>query len=108
MPSHLDRSSLNAAGLSHADWSLLLFGVDWPNRLGKSLLGSTTLDQSGPGNEGLLHIHQISNVGASSSDCLMLYPGNSLEDALPLGRDAVVVFYKELLYIYFGETKYIS
>ena len=30
MPTHLDRSSFTAAGLSHADWSLLLSGVDWP------------------------------------------------------------------------------
>ena len=30
MPTHLDRSSLTAAGLSHADWSFLLSGVDWP------------------------------------------------------------------------------
>ena len=30
MPTHLDRFSLTAAGLSHADSSLLLSGVDWP------------------------------------------------------------------------------
>ena len=29
MPTHLDQSSFTAAGLSHADWSLLLSGVDW-------------------------------------------------------------------------------
>ena len=30
MPTHLDRSSLTGTGLTHADWSLLLSGVDCP------------------------------------------------------------------------------
>ena len=43
-----------------------------------TLLGATTPGQSGPvsnGNEGVLHIPQISRAGASPSDSLVSYPG---------------------------------
>ena len=62
----------------------------------RTLPGVTTQGQSGPwsnGDEGVLHIPQISKAGASPSDCLMLYPGHTLEGFLPLCRDAVSVFY---------------
>ena len=39
----------------------------------------TTPDQRGPGsngNEGVIHIPQISKAGALPSDCLMSYPGD--------------------------------
>ena len=61
------------------------------------LSGATTLNQSGPessGNEGVICITQISNVGVSSSDGLMSYPERFLEvGVLPLQRDAVGVFH---------------
>ena len=55
----------------------------WP--IDGTLSGATTLGQSGPGsngNEGVLHIPQSSSVtGASSSDCLMSYPGNDVRES---------------------------
>ena len=49
--------------------------------------GATILDQSEPGsdgNEGVLRIPQSSNItGASPSDCLVSYPGYSLEKSYP-------------------------
>ena len=45
------------------------------------LSSATNLGQNGPGsndNEWVLHIPQISNHGASPSDCLVLYQGHSL------------------------------
>ena len=56
--------------------------------------GTTTPSQRGPesnGNKGVLCIHQSSL--ASPSDCLVSYPGHSLERFLPLCRDTVSVFY---------------
>ena len=64
----------------------------------RTLLGATTLGQSGPGrngNEGVLCIPQSSsNTGTSPSDRLVSYLGHSLERVLPLRRDAVIVFFK--------------
>ena len=55
------------------------------------------MGQSEPGsdgNEGVLGIPQSnSNTGASPSDFLVLFPGYSLEEVLPLCREAVSVFY---------------
>ena len=51
----------------------------WP--IDRTLSGYTTLVESGPrcnGNEGILHIPQSSNTGASQSDCLVSYPGHLL------------------------------
>ena len=63
----------------------------WP--IDQTLSGATTSGQSGlgsNGNDGVLHIPQSSNIsGASTADCLVLYPRHSL----PLYRDAVSVFY---------------
>ena len=57
----------------------------WP--IERTLLGATTLGQSGPesdGNEGVLHIPQSSCItGASPSDCLVSYLGHSLEEFYP-------------------------
>ena len=50
--------------------------------MNRTLSCATTWGHSGPGsdgNEGVLHIPQI--TGASPSDCLVPYPGHSLEDA---------------------------
>ena len=47
--------------------------------LDKTLSGTTTYDQSGPGsddNEGVLIIPQISRTKVSPSDGLMSYPGH--------------------------------
>ena len=47
----------------------------------RTLLGATTPDQSelgSDGNEGVIHIFQISKAGASPSDGLMSYAGHSL------------------------------
>ena len=45
----------------------------WP--IDRTLSGATTSDQSEPGIEGN---ESSSIIGASPSDCLMLYPGHSL------------------------------
>ena len=53
----------------------------WP--IDKTLSGTIIPGQNGPGsdgNEGTLYIPQISSItGASWSDCLVSYPGHSLE-----------------------------
>ena len=49
--------------------------------INKTLSGTIILDSSGPGsngNEGILHIPLRSWIGASTEDCLLSYPGNSL------------------------------
>ena len=61
-------------------------------------IDATTPGRSRPGsdgNEGLLRIPQNCMVGASSSDCLVSYPGHSIVvwEVLPLFRDAVGIFY---------------
>ena len=56
----------------------------WP--IDRTLSGTTTPSQSGPGsngNEGVLHVLQISKAGASPSDGLMSYLGHSLEESYP-------------------------
>ena len=57
------------------------FSSIWP--IDRTLSGATIPSQSGPGNdgnEGVLHITQrSSSTEASSSDCLVSYPGHSLE-----------------------------
>ena len=54
----------------------------------RTLSGATIPGQSGPGsngNGGVLRILQSSNITAASpSDCLMSYPGHSLEGGTPL------------------------
>ena len=54
----------------------------WP--IDRTLSGATTPSQSGPGSdgsEGVLHITQSSSITeASSSDCLVWYPGHSLPE----------------------------
>ena len=66
----------------------------------RTLSGASTQGQSGPGstgNEEVLRISQSSSIiGASPLDCLVLYPGHSLEGVLPLCREAVGVFYSRL------------
>ena len=61
----------------------------------KTLSGTTTPSQRGPGsdgNEGVFHIPQSSSItGTSPSDCLESYPG-LIGEVLPLCRDAAVVF----------------
>ena len=50
----------------------------------RTLSDATTPGKSGPGNsgsEGVLHIPQISKVGTSPSDGLMLCPGHSLGES---------------------------
>ena len=51
-----------------------------------TLSGATIPSQSGPGgngNEGVLHIPQNSSItGTSPSNCLVSYPGHSLEGVL--------------------------
>ena len=63
----------------------------------KTLSGATTLGHSGPGsndNEGVLCIPQNSSItGASSSDCLVLYPGHIQMGKISVGKNAVSVFY---------------
>ena len=66
----------------------------WP--IDRTLSGATTSGLSKPGsnvNERVLHIFQIFKAGVKLSDCLVSYPGHSLEGVLPLCRDAISVFY---------------
>ena len=53
----------------------------------RTLSGETTPGQSGHGgngNEGVLHISQsFRTTGTSPSDCLVSYPGHSLEESYP-------------------------
>ena len=71
------------------------FSSIWP--IDRNLTGATSPGQSGPGsdsNEEVLSILQISSISAASpSDCLVSYPGHSLEGVLPLYRETVGVFY---------------
>ena len=57
----------------------------WP--IDRTLSGATIPGQSGPGsdsNEGVFHITQSSSIsGALRSDCLVLYPGQWLEESYP-------------------------
>ena len=65
----------------------------WP--IGRTQSGVTTPDRSGPGsngNEGVLHIHQISKDRVSPSDSLMLSRRLFVFVLLLLCRDAVSVF----------------
>ena len=59
------------------------FSSIWP--IDRTLLGATTLSQSGPGNndnEGVHHFPQSSSItGASPSDSLVPYPGHSLGES---------------------------
>ena len=52
----------------------------------RTLLGAAAPGQSGSrcdGSEGILYIHQRSSITeASASDCLVSYPGNSLDGCL--------------------------
>ena len=65
----------------------------WP--IDRTLSGVTFSGQSGPrsnGIKGVLCIPQSSRItGASLSDCLVSYPGHSLEEPLHLSRDAVCI-----------------
>ena len=57
------------------------------------LSGATTLSQSIPGsngNEGVIHIPQMSQAGASLADCLMSYPGY-IYDCQPKHTGGVLV-----------------
>ena len=61
------------------------FSSIWP--IDRTLSGSTTLGQIGPGsdgNEGVLCIHQSSSItGMTPSDCLVSYPEDSEEGFYP-------------------------
>ena len=63
----------------------------------RTLTGTTTPDQNGPGSNGtigVLHILQSSRIGASPSDEIKSYLGYSLiENVLLLCRDALGVIY---------------
>ena len=67
----------------------------WP--IDRTLSGATSPGQSGYGsdsNERLLSIFQSSCInGASPSDCLVSYPGFSLECSYPSAKNPVGVFY---------------
>ena len=64
----------------------------WP--IDSTLLGATTLGQSGPGSDGnkfLLHIPQSSSItGSSTSDCLVSYLGHSLGESYPSAKMQLV------------------
>ena len=62
-----------------------LFNSIWP--IDRTLSGATTSCQNEPesdGNKGVLRILQSPKItGASSSDCLVSYPGDSLGEYFP-------------------------
>ena len=64
------------------------FSSSWP--MDRTLSGATTPGQSGPrsdGNEGVLCIPQSSSItGTLPSDCLVSYPGHSLEESYPYSK----------------------
>ena len=66
----------------------------WP--IDRTLSGAITPGQSGPGsdgNKGVLRISQSTGVtGASPSDCLVTYPGHSLEESYPSAEMQSVYF----------------
>ena len=72
-----------------------LFNSIWP--IHRSLSGDTTPGKSGPesdGNKSVLHILPCASItGASASDNLESYPGNSLGGVLLLCRNAVGAFF---------------
>ena len=60
---------------------------DWT--IDGTLIDTTTLGQSGLGNngdEGVLHIPQSFITGASSSDCLISYPGHLVVMSYPFAK----------------------
>ena len=62
----------------------------------RTLTGTTTLSQREPGsnsNEKVFHIPKSFKTKASPTDCLVSYPRHLLQEVLPLGRNAVSVFY---------------
>ena len=73
----------------------LKFSFIWP--IDRTLSGTTTPIQSGPGsngNEGMLCIPQSSSfTGTLPSDGVVLYLGHSLDRVLPIYKDSVGVFY---------------
>ena len=61
------------------------FSSHWP--IDRTLSRATTLSQGGPGSDGYKEVLCIpqssSNTGATPSDCLVSYPGNSLGESYP-------------------------
>ena len=68
------------------------FSSNWP--IDRTLLGATTLGQSGPGsdgNEGVLCIPQSSSIiSTSPSDCLVSYPGHSMGESYPSAEKQLI------------------
>ena len=80
-------------------WVICLHTISFIWSIDRTLSGTTTPGQNGPGsngNEGILCIHQVSKTGASPSDGLISYLGYSSEagGVLTLCRDTVGVFYR--------------
>ena len=71
------------------------FSPIWP--IDRALSGTTSPGQSwseNNGNEGVLCIPQSSSITVTSpSDCLLSYQDTRWLGVLPLGRDAVGIFY---------------
>ena len=66
----------------------------WP--IDRILSGATNPGQIGSGSdvsEEVYHNPQSSKTGASPSDCLMSYPGHSLEEYYPSTEMQVSIFY---------------
>ena len=61
--------------------------------MGRTLLGTTTMDQSGPGSEGNKGVSRIPQnftiTGISPSDCLVSYLGHSLGRGYPSAEQSV-------------------
>ena len=69
------------SSVSHKYAVISIYPID------RALSGATTPGQSGPGsngNEGVLRISQGPSItGTLTSDCLVSYPGHSLEESYP-------------------------
>ena len=66
----------------------------WP--IDRTLSGTSTPSQSGPGSNGnelIPRVSQSTNTVPSPSDGSVSYRGHSLVGVLPFNRDAVGVFY---------------
>ena len=60
----------------------------WPvdRKLSRATNTPSLIESGSNGNEGIFQILQSSNTGASPSDCLMSYPGHSLEESYPFEK----------------------
>ena len=86
---------LQSTGFKNSKWlNSSIWSID------RTLRDTTTPDRSeleSNGHKGALYIPQNFRTGASSSDGLVIYPGDLMMEVLLLCRDAFGVFYSPIL-----------